>query len=267
MCRTCGCGGEDLAIVGEGEFAFVSGEAAGPVRAPWAIAPAATSRSRVVRRERSLLEKNDRFAAANRAELARGAVQALNLMSSPGSGKTSWLVRTIEALGGTRQVAVIEGDQETARDAERIRATGARALQINTGTGCHLEAQAVGRAIAALTLDRGTLLLIENVGNLVCPAGFDLGEAAKVVLLSVTEGEDKPLKYPHMFRAASLLLLNKCDLLPYLEFDAAFAEECARRVNPAIEVIRTSARTGAGLPEWLDWIERHRPADSVASRA
>jgi hydrogenase nickel incorporation protein HypB len=153
---------------------------------------------------------------------------------------------------------VIEGDQQTENDAERIRATGVQAIQINTGKGCHLDADMVGHALDQLGLPHGTLLFIENVGNLVCPAAFDLGEAAKVVVLSVTEGEDKPLKYPDMFRAAKLMLLNKCDLLPYLSFDVQRAMDYARRVNPGIEIIRLSATSGAGVEEWLAWIARER---------
>jgi hydrogenase nickel incorporation protein HypB len=165
-------------------------------------------------------------------------------------------------LKGRRQVTVIEGDQQTSQDAERIRATGAPAIQINTGKGCHLDAHMVGHAMEKLELADDSLLMIENVGNLVCPAAFDLGEAYKVVILSVTEGEDKPIKYPDMFRAASLMLMNKCDLLPYLSFKVEAAIEFARRVNPGIEVIQVSATSGQGMNEWLDWIEK----GSVAAR-
>lgn len=178
----------------------------------------------------------------------------LNLVSSPGSGKTTLLVRTIEALKNKKQLAVIEGDQQTENDAERIRATGVQAIQINTGKGCHLDAGMVGQALKQLSLPQDTVLFIENVGNLVCPASFDLGEACKVVVLSVTEGEDKPLKYPDMFRAARLMLLNKCDLLPYLNFDVALAAANARRVNPDMEIIQLSATSGVGMDEWLAWI-------------
>ena len=179
-------------------------------------------------------------------------------MSSPGSGKTSLLVRALETLGGRLPAAVIEGDQQTEFDAERIRATGVPALQINTGKGCHLDADMVARALPRLPLAERGLLLIENVGNLVCPAAFDLGEAHKVVILSVTEGEDKPLKYPDMFAAADLMLLNKADLLPYLSFDVERAIEYAHRVNPRLEVILTSATRGDGIDAWLAWIERER---------
>ncbi|BCK88358.1 hydrogenase maturation factor HypB [Sideroxyarcus emersonii] len=213
------------------------------------------SQARMVKIERDILAKNDSYAEENRSYLAEHGIFALNLVSSPGSGKTTLLVRTIEALHGELKLAVIEGDQQTDNDAARIRATGAPALQINTGKGCHLDAYMVGRAMQQLGLHDDSLLLIENVGNLVCPAGFDLGEAHKVAILSVTEGEDKPLKYPDMFRAADLMLLNKCDLLPYLAFDAELAVANARRVNPGIQVIRTSATSGEGMDEWLKWIK------------
>ena len=212
------------------------------------------SQSRMVKIEKDILSKNDSYANDNRGYLAEHGIFALNLVSSPGSGKTTLLVKSITALNGSLPLAVIEGDQQTDNDAARIRATGAPALQINTGKGCHLDAYMVGKAIDQLKLSDDSLLLIENVGNLVCPASFDLGEAHKVAILSVTEGEDKPLKYPDMFRAADMMLLNKCDLLPYLTFDADLAVANARRVNPDIQVIRISATSGEGMDEWLDWI-------------
>ncbi|MGC2165135.1 MAG: hydrogenase nickel incorporation protein HypB [Gallionella sp.] len=213
------------------------------------------SQSRMVKIEQDILSKNDGYANDNRSYLAVHGVFALNLVSSPGSGKTTLLVKTIEVLSNELKLAVIEGDQQTDNDAARIRATGAPALQINTGKGCHLDAYMVGKAMIGLELADDSLLLIENVGNLVCPASFDLGEAHKVAILSVTEGEDKPLKYPDMFRAADLMLLNKCDLLPYLAFNADLAVANARRVNPGIRVIRTSATSGEGMGEWIDWIK------------
>lgn len=179
----------------------------------------------------------------------------LNLVSSPGSGKTSLLERTIRELKGKLPISVIEGDQATANDGERIAAAGAHAIQVNTGTGCHLEADMIEGALGALKPQPGSVVMIENVGNLVCPALFDLGENAKVVILSVTEGEDKPEKYPHMFRAARLLLLNKVDLLPHLDFDVEKAIASARKVHPSVEVIEVSAKTGAGMAEWYKWIE------------
>jgi len=208
------------------------------------------NQARMVQIERDILSENDTLAAANRARLAARGVFAINLVSSPGSGKTTLLVKTIERLQDRHEVVVIEGDQETSHDADRIRATGARAIQVNTGKGCHLDADMVGKAIDRLVPAAGAVLMIENVGTLVCPAGFDLGEAHKVVVLSVTEGEDKPLKYPDMFRRSTLMLLNKVDLLPYVEFDVARCVEYARRVNPDIRVIELSAtrRPAAAAP-------------------
>ncbi|HNE15896.1 MAG TPA: hydrogenase nickel incorporation protein HypB [Rhodocyclaceae bacterium] len=224
------------------------------------------SQGQMVRIEQDILGKNDGLAAGNRAWLAARGILALNLVSSPGSGKTTLLVRTIEALQRHVPVCVVEGDQQTSFDAERIRATGAPALQINTGKGCHLDAHMVGRALERLAPPADSVLLIENVGNLVCPAAFDLGEAAKVVVLSVTEGEDKPLKYPDMFAAARLMLLNKTDLLPYLNFRVDDAIAYARRVNPALEVIQLSATSGAGFDAWLAWIDARRAEASVRVR-
>ena len=226
--------------------------------------------ARLVKIERDILARNNDYADANRRQLAGQGIFALNLVSSPGSGKTTLLVKTIAALNGALPLAVIEGDQQTENDAARIRAAGAPALQINTGKGCHLDAQMVGIAMQRLNLQDDSLLLVENVGNLVCPASFDLGEAHKVVILSVTEGEDKPLKYPDMFRAANLMLLNKCDLLPYLEFDAELAISYARRINPELQVIRISATSGEGMSAWLDWIGagcRHAVKQRVADAA
>jgi hydrogenase nickel incorporation protein HypB len=216
---------------------------------------------RLVQIERDILAKNDGIAQRNRAVLAQRGIFALNLVSSPGSGKTTLLVRTIELLAGKLPVAVIEGDQQTSVDAERIRATGAAAIQINTGKGCHLDAAMVETALGRLAPAEDSVLMIENVGNLVCPAAFDLGEAHKVVVLSVTEGEDKPLKYPDMFHAASLMLLNKVDLLPHLSFDVERCVDYARRVNPSIEILQVSATSGAGMEAWLAWIDAGaRPA-------
>jgi len=209
----------------------------------------------MVQIEQDILAKNDRFAAANRAWLRARGILALNLVSSPGSGKTTLLTRSIQDLKGRYPLAVIEGDQQTSHDADRIRATGIPALQINTGKGCHLDAHMVGHAIESLGLPEKGLLFIENVGNLVCPAAFDLGEAHKVAILSVTEGEDKPLKYPDMFHAADLMILNKIDLLPYLDFDMAKCLDYARRVNPDIEVLQVSARSGDGLDTWYHWLQ------------
>jgi hydrogenase nickel incorporation protein HypB len=208
--------------------------------------------ARVVAFEAAVLARNQHLAEHNRAWLRRHEVIAVNLMSSPGAGKTTLLERTLAERAVTPSW-VIEGDQETQADAERIRAAGGRAVQINTGTGCHLDAAMIARALDELQ-PRGGLLFIENVGNLVCPALFDLGEAARVVIAAVTEGEDKPLKYPHMFRAAELVLLNKIDLLPHVEFSVATFTAHAHKVNPRARVVPLSARTGAGGAVWLDFL-------------
>ena len=181
---------------------------------------------------------------------------ALNLVSSPGSGKTSLLERFITDQRNQFLISVIEGDQQTTNDAERIKATGAPSVQINTGTGCHLEADMVMQGLRTLRPASGSIVMIENVGNLVCPALFDLGESSKVAILSVTEGEDKPIKYPHMFQAADLMLLNKIDLLPHLEFDVDACIVHAREVNPEIEVIQLSAKSGEGMANWYDWCDK-----------
>ena len=282
MCTTCGCGAGEVRIEGETahhdhehshdhvhadgsrhshghDHGDESHEHTHPHahehphgQAAHAHAPGMDSK-RMVQIEQDILAKNNAYAQANRQQLSEKGIFALNLVSSPGSGKTTLLCKTITLLEG-QALAVIEGDQQTTHDAERIRATGAPAIQINTGKGCHLDAHMVGHAMEQLDLQADSLLMIENVGNLVCPAAFDLGEAHKVVILSVTEGEDKPLKYPDMFRAASLMLLNKIDLLPHLDFDVAGAIAYARRVNPRIRVIELSATSGAGMDEWLDFL-------------
>jgi len=223
------------------------------------------SQARVIHMEADVLGENKRLANQNRAHFAAHGVRAFNLVSSPGSGKTTLLCASIKALDTRRpglSLAVIEGDQQTSVDADRIRATGAPAIQVNTGRGCHLDAQMVGDAFARLDLHAAahhghsadSLLFIENVGNLVCPAMWDLGEDAKVVVLSVTEGEDKPLKYPDMFAAAMLMVINKIDLMPYVSFDVSRCIGYARRVNPGIEVLLVSATTGEGMDAWLDWL-------------
>jgi hydrogenase nickel incorporation protein HypB len=204
--------------------------------------------------ERKVLERNDRRADFNRGWLAGRRVLALNLVSSPGAGKTTLLERTVRDLASEYPVSVIEGDQETDNDARRIRAAGCRAIQINTGVGCHLDASMVARALDELDPALGSLVFVENVGNLVCPALFDLGERAKAVICSVPEGDDKPLKYPHMFRAGSVVVLNKIDLLPYVPFDRDRFLDGVRRVNPVLKVIQVSALRGEGLGVWYDWI-------------
>lgn len=220
---------------------------------PAGVSVPGLTQARLIEVETGILAKNDALAAGNRTRLTALGVLALNLVSSPGSGKTTLLCKTIAALGDL-PLAVIEGDQQTSADADRIRATGARAIQINTGKGCHLDAQMVGHAIQDLQPAAHSLLFIENVGNLVCPAGFDLGEDAKVAILSVTEGEDKPLKYPDMFTAARLAILNKLDLAPHCDADLEAYAANLRRVNPEIEIIALSARTGEGMDLWLNWL-------------
>ena len=208
--------------------------------------------------EIDILSRNNRLAAGNRHLLQNKGVFALNLVSSPGSGKTTILERTLAELSASLRCAVIEGDQQTDNDARRIAATGVAVKQINTGAGCHLDAHMVGHALEELPIADLDILFIENVGNLVCPASFDLGEAHKVVVLSVTEGEDKPLKYPQMFHAADVMLLNKIDLLPHLDFDLDRCLEMARRVNPAVRIFQLSAKSGAGMAEWYEWLRQKK---------
>ena len=214
--------------------------------------------TRLVSVERDILEKNDAIAAENRHDLQATKTLALNLVSSPGSGKTALLVETLKRIGDKYPVAVIEGDQETTADADRIRATGVPAIQINTGKGCHLDADMVRTAMSRLGTPANGVLFIENVGNLVCPAGFDLGEAHKVVIVSVTEGEDKPLKYSGMFAASALMVVTKTDLLPHLDFDVDRLIDNARRINPTIGVLKLSAKSGEGMDRWLHWLESAR---------
>ena len=297
MCVVCGCGetqhpapgpgADDGVVVNPATGDLHYGAGASRVSVP------GMSAQRTIRLEADILGENKRVASQNRRHFAAHGVTALNLVSSPGSGKTTLLVATLQALrrcGPAIDLAVIEGDQQTSNDADRIRATGVPAIQINTGKGCHLDARMVADAFARLPLhDRShghahdhdhhhehghdqphdhaadpALLFIENVGNLVCPALWDLGEAAKVAILSVTEGEDKPLKYPDMFAAARLMVLNKVDLLPYVDFDVERCIAYARRVNPGIEVLQVSATKGDGLNAWLDWLERKLAPVAVA---
>lgn len=301
MCVVCGCANPTLTHPGQAHVAVDArtgdlhyGAGAARVSVP------GMSQARAIRLEADVLGENNRIAAANRAHFAAHGVTAYNLVSSPGSGKTTLLCATIEHLkrhAPDLPLAVIEGDQQTSNDADRIRATGASAIQVNTGKGCHLDAPMVAEAFSRLHLHAhhqghgghahdhdhaetrepsagppqagrgplggpdavlrgrgGSILFIENVGNLVCPAMWDLGEAAKIAILSVTEGEDKPLKYPDMFAAAKLMVLNKTDLLPHLDFDVPKCIEYARRVNPGIEVLLVSAKTGAGLDAWVEWL-------------
>ena len=209
--------------------------------------------------EQKILAKNDDLARDNRAWLRERGILAVNLMSSPGSGKTTLLERSGRDLAGRLRLSVVEGDQETALDADRIRAAGCQVVQINTGAGCHLDSAMVGGALRTLDPPAGSVVVIENVGNLVCPALFDLGEAARVVLASVTEGADKPLKYPQMFRSADLVVVTKTDLSPYVNFDIAAFGEYIGQVSPRAMMIHLSAMTGSGLPTWYDWLTSKVP--------
>jgi len=255
MCIDCGCGSDEISIDGHHQHHHAHDPH--------------LSETRKVRIETDILAKNNQYAENNRVFFTAQGILTLNLVSSPGSGKTALLTRTITDLQASLPINVIEGDQQTANDADRIRATGVPAVQINTGKGCHLDAHMIAHALQKLTPAARSLLFIENVGNLVCPAMFDLGEAHKVVILSVTEGEDKPLKYPDMFHAADVMLLNKIDLLPYVEFDVERCIAYAKQVNPAIAVIQISASKGHGLSQWYAWIEQSRarcahPSSSTA---
>jgi hydrogenase nickel incorporation protein HypB len=275
MCTVCGCGEGEVKIEGQApRHALIRGLQPAHHHphdhhhhghthdygqgSAHAHAPGMTQ-ARMVQIEQDILGKNNQYAAKNRQWLAERAILALNLVSSPGSGKTTLLTETLTRLQGKVPMAVVEGDQQTSNDADRIRATGVPAIQINTGKGCHLDAHMVGHALESLPIENGGILFIENVGNLVCPAAFDLGEAHKVVILSVTEGEDKPIKYPDMFHAADLMILNKVDLLPYLRFDVAKCEEYARRVKPDIQILHVSATSGEGMAGWIDWLQQQRP--------
>ncbi|MBY0289967.1 MAG: hydrogenase nickel incorporation protein HypB [Mycobacteriaceae bacterium] len=273
MCATCGCGDDGATITAMWGYRPPDG----PTRGAQGRQGDARAKSRqtepghnhphdhphdhdhphteTISLEQKVLAKNDELAAHNRQWLADRRILAFNVTSSPGAGKTTLLERTIRHLGSQHQVSVIEGDQETLLDADRITAAGARAVQVNTGAGCHLDAEMIDRALHTLEPESGSLLFIENVGNLVCPALFDLGEHSKIVVISVTEGTDKPLKYPHMFAAAGLVLINKIDLLPYVEFDLDLCARHARSVNPDVEILPVSATKGDGMDAWFQWID------------
>jgi hydrogenase nickel incorporation protein HypB len=253
MCATCGCGSEGPRVTTFGAAAGSwQGHGHGHGHGHGAHEHAEHA-SRTVVLEQRVLARNDLLAAENRRLMAERGVVAVNLMSSPGSGKTTLLARTVRELA-PRPMAVVEGDQETLLDAERIGATGCPVVQINTGEGCHLDAAMLRRGLDALDVTAGSLVFVENVGNLVCPALFDLGETSRVVVMSVTEGADKPAKYPHMFRTADLVLVNKVDLLPYVDFDPELCAERIRRINATAEVLLVSATTGEGLPAWYAWL-------------
>jgi hydrogenase nickel incorporation protein HypB len=258
MCATCGCGedGAVITLAGEGHAeGHAHDHPHGHEHHHDHDHDHGHVHTETVSLEQKVLAKNDLLAEQNRKWLAEREILALNITSSPGAGKTTLLERTIGKLTRQRPVAVIEGDQETLLDAERIRAAGARAVQVNTGAGCHLDAEMIRRALETLDPQPQSLLFIENVGNLVCPALFDLGEHSKLVVISVTEGADKPLKYPHMFAAAGLVVLNKIDLLPYVDFDLETFEKFVRSINPTADILPLSATTGDGNAAWYDWIE------------
>jgi hydrogenase nickel incorporation protein HypB len=272
MCTICGCSDTQAATYTvPGAHAHMHGHDLGhshehdhdhghththtPAEDPHAVMHAAMH-GRTIALEQDILAKNKILAERNRGWFEGREVLALNVMSSPGSGKTSLLERTIHALNNEMNIYVVEGDQAGTNDAERIRATGCAVIQVNTGAGCHLEADMLARSMQQLNPRSGSLVLIENVGNLICPALFDLGERAKVVVISVTEGDDKPTKYPHMFRACRLMLINKIDLLPHVRFDVDRCIAHAREVNPDIQVLQVSAETGQGMDAWYQWLRR-----------
>ncbi|WP_458685775.1 hydrogenase nickel incorporation protein HypB [Nocardia tengchongensis] len=268
MCATCGCGGDSAGLItiphahGPGEDHDHAHHDHGPHGHDHAghehgVDHVHLPVTETLSLEQKVLAKNDSLAQENREWLRERGILAFNMTSSPGAGKTTLLVRTIAELD-VGPIAVIEGDQETLLDAERIMATGCQVAQINTGAGCHLDASMTRRALDLLAPEPGSLLFIENVGNLVCPALFDLGESGKVVVISVTEGTDKPLKYPHMFSVATLVLINKIDLLPYVDFDPDRFGELARSVNPGVRILEISASTGAGLAQWYEWLSAQR---------
>jgi hydrogenase nickel incorporation protein HypB len=238
MCRTCGC--DEVHHHPHGAYAEQRGF---------------IDRSKIVSVESDLLAKNDRLARALRDRFARDRIVVLNLIGTPGAGKTTLLEHTIRTLGSVR-LSVLEGDQATDRDAKRIAATGCSVTQINTGAGCHLDASMIERGLALLSPPADSTLLVENVGNLVCPALFDLGERAKVVVMSITEGVDKPLKYPHAFRAATAMVLTKMDLAPHLDVDPTELVANARQINPMLNVFPVSATRGLGIAEWCGWIRQ-----------
>lgn len=276
MCSTCGCSGHANVRVHEAHQADDAAEThshaplhihdhggghshthSGAHRlTPDRGAADASRTTRIVRLEQDILAKNALIAARNREWFKGRQILALNVMSSPGAGKTTLLERTVRGLAGAPPVLVIEGDQETARDAVRIMQAGAKAVQINTGSGCHLDAAMLSAAVGKLDPPAGSLLVIENVGNLVCPALFDLGESARIVVMSVTEGEDKPLKYPNMFRFADIMILNKIDLLPYLQFNVSECMSYAHQVNPKLDSFQLSAATGEGFNAWYAWLRK-----------
>ena len=275
MCDTCGCGEEKFTVHKPGEPGHSHGDEhhshshdhdhshghqhdlthvhvhpAGPVKDG--------RPGKVIDLNLDIMSHNNLLAQRNRGYFEGRDVLCLNMVSSPGSGKTTILEKTIHALKASQPIFVIEGDQQTTNDADRIKNSGAPAVQVNTGTGCHLDANMIKAALNQLEVSSGSVLFIENVGNLVCPALFDLGEQKRVVVISVTEGEDKPLKYPYMFQSSDLCIINKTDLLPYVDFDVEKASSYARQLNPKLEIILLSARSGEGMQQWFNWIARQK---------
>jgi hydrogenase nickel incorporation protein HypB len=269
MCATCGCSGaavirlvtaDELDDHGPHDHGI---HEHGPHALPDDDEPIIAGQrdsDRTILLQQKVLAKNDSLAQRNRDWLRQRGILAVNLMSSPGAGKTTLLERTAAELAGRLNISVIEGDQETALDAHRIRSAGCKVVQINTGVGCHLDAEMLANGLQALDPQTGSIVVIENVGNLVCPALFDLGEEARVVLASVTEGADKPVKYPHMFRQADLVLVTKTDLLPYVDFDIRRYAADLRKVSPGAMMLKLSAVTGEGMDSWYDWLRRRTPA-------
>lgn len=257
MCTICGCSAHEIEITPQADVgkSYDHGEPVAQYQQP-----AGDSHSnreaelRMLKLAVNVLDENRKYAEQNRRYLRPRGVRMLSLVSSPGAGKTTLLTRSIGDLRNCFAISVIEGDQQTNRDAERIAAMGVEVVQINTGKACHLDAMMVGRALEELPLEKGGILFVENVGNLVCPAEFDLGEEKRVVMLSVTEGDDKPLKYPNIFASSDLMIVTKSDLSPYVDFDADACTEYAKRLRSSIEMIKTSAKTGEGLRRWYDWL-------------
>jgi hydrogenase nickel incorporation protein HypB len=283
MCSICGCAHGESRVVGEAtdtphrfDHGVAGPHAHGHQHHPhhdhhhhdYSRSDKPGESTRIVEIEKNILAKNQMFADENRARWSGMGLLVLNLVSSPGAGKTSLLVKTLEMLRDRMPICVIEGDQETSNDAERIRQTGVPAVQINTGRGCHLDAHLVGHAAETLPLAQNGILFIENIGNLVCPSGFDLGETKRVVILSVTEGDDKPIKYPDAFASADIMVLSKFDLLPHVDFDAEAAAEYARSINPDIKIISSSTKTSASIGDWLDWLlaERRQMVETGSPR-
>ncbi len=252
MCTTCGCGTDEVKITSADQPQHP--HVHHPHHHEGHQVHAHDTETRLLQVEQDLLSKNNNYANTNRRFFAQRGIFVVNLMSSPGSGKTTLLVNTVGAQKTHYSIAVVEGDQQTSQDAERIRSAGVPGVQINTGKGCHLDAHMIGHALEQLPIEHNSVLFIENVGNLVCPAAFDLGETRKVVVISVTEGEDKPLKYPDMFAVSDLMLINKIDLLPHVSFDTSRCVDYARRVNPNIEILQLSALSGEGCDAWWAWL-------------